>query len=380
MTLKSCGGSLPPRTSAHVPPALDELEVSLFGPGVGECVVAHLGGGEWMIVDSCVDQLSARPVALDYLTELGLDIGSAVKLVVVTHWHDDHIQGAARVLDAASSATFWCSAALKRDEFYAMVASGSSAMMESSGVAEFREIGRILLQRAPAGARRESIGPRLAKAETVMFTRAGGMPAQVYALSPSDGAMVLSWREIARSLPQLGQPKRRAVALRPNQIAVVIWAKVGEIEVLLGADLEESSSETLGWQAIVKSTTRPGTAANIIKVPHHGSSTAYTKDLWTKLVKAEPHAVVTPFATGGRFLPSNDDLRRIREHTPEFYCTTQPGGARPTRRSGAVDSLADHVAKKRVKIRGAMGHVRIRASDGREPLSTHLCRGAFKVQ
>src|SRR5207249_10628774 len=133
---------------------------------------------------------------------------------------------------------------------------------------------------------------------------------------------------------------------------------------LVGSDLEESASATLGWQAVIRSTTRPGTTADVIKVPHHGSPTAYTNDLWTNLVKPDPHAVVTPFATGGRFLPSDQDMRRIRGHTTEFYCTARPGGARPPRRSGAVDSLADRIAKNRLSIRRPMGHVQIRAASG----------------
>lgn len=47
-----------------IPPKADELEVSVFGPGIGECVVVHAGAGEWMIVDSCVDRSSGLPVAL----------------------------------------------------------------------------------------------------------------------------------------------------------------------------------------------------------------------------------------------------------------------------------------------------------------------------
>jgi len=370
------GGSLPARTDAHAPPAVDELEVSVFGPGVGECVLAHLGDGDWMVVDSCLDQDTGRAAALDYLADLGVDVGSAVKLAVVTHWHDDHTQGAAQILRAARSAQFWCSAALRNDEFWAMVAGGSSALMESSGTAEFREILQLVEERAPEGARPGSVGPRLAKADTRMFARKG---VEVHAISPSDGAMALSWREIAQSIPVLGQPKRRAVALRPNQIAVVIWMSFGDVQILLGADLEESPSPTLGWQAILRSTTRPGTAADIIKVPHHGSPTAYTKELWTKLANAEAHAVVTPFGIGGTFLPSDEDMRRIRAHTTEFYCTTKPGGGRPPRRSGAVDGLADRFAKNRVRLRGAMGHVRIRAAAGRPPFVVHLCRGGFKV-
>src|SRR5258708_2355547 len=100
-----------------VPPSPDELEVSLFGPGVGECVVVHLGGGAWMVIDSCIYRITRTPVAIDYLRALGVDIATSVKLVVVTHWHDDHMRGASALLAVASGARFVCSAALKSDDF-----------------------------------------------------------------------------------------------------------------------------------------------------------------------------------------------------------------------------------------------------------------------
>jgi hypothetical protein len=48
-------------------PNADELEISLFGPGYGESLALHLGNGQWMIVDSCVDSSSRRAAALGYL-------------------------------------------------------------------------------------------------------------------------------------------------------------------------------------------------------------------------------------------------------------------------------------------------------------------------
>ena len=36
-------------------PATNEVEISLFGPGYGECIVIHVGENEWVIVDSCID-------------------------------------------------------------------------------------------------------------------------------------------------------------------------------------------------------------------------------------------------------------------------------------------------------------------------------------
>src|SRR6516164_161156 len=41
--LGSCGPLGPPRP--------DQVEISVFGPSYGECIVAHLGHGNWIVVD-----------------------------------------------------------------------------------------------------------------------------------------------------------------------------------------------------------------------------------------------------------------------------------------------------------------------------------------
>jgi len=51
----------------------DCLEVSLFGPGYGECVVVHLGFGDWVVVDSCIEPDSRDPIALAYFSAIGTD-------------------------------------------------------------------------------------------------------------------------------------------------------------------------------------------------------------------------------------------------------------------------------------------------------------------
>jgi glyoxylase-like metal-dependent hydrolase (beta-lactamase superfamily II) len=72
-----------------VPPRADELEVSIFGPGYGECILVHLGRGQWMIVDSCRDQRNRRQPAIKYLERIGCDPSEVVRVVVATHWHND---------------------------------------------------------------------------------------------------------------------------------------------------------------------------------------------------------------------------------------------------------------------------------------------------
>jgi glyoxylase-like metal-dependent hydrolase (beta-lactamase superfamily II) len=77
------------------PPAHDQFEVSIIGPGRGECVILHLGNNDWCVVDSCLDRNSSQPAAVEYLQSLGGDALGGVRLVIATHWHDDHIRGLA---------------------------------------------------------------------------------------------------------------------------------------------------------------------------------------------------------------------------------------------------------------------------------------------
>jgi len=57
--------------TTDVPPQPDEFELSLFGPGVGECIVTHIGYGQWVVVDSRLSPDTKQPIALSYLNRLG---------------------------------------------------------------------------------------------------------------------------------------------------------------------------------------------------------------------------------------------------------------------------------------------------------------------
>jgi hypothetical protein len=75
-------------TSLATPPSPDELEISIFGPGYGECIVAHLGDNSWFVVDSCIDVYTKRPAALTYFEKIGVNPSVSVKQIIATHWHD----------------------------------------------------------------------------------------------------------------------------------------------------------------------------------------------------------------------------------------------------------------------------------------------------
>jgi glyoxylase-like metal-dependent hydrolase (beta-lactamase superfamily II) len=101
-------------------PDADELEVSVFGPGVGECVLLHVGDGEWFVIDSCLERKTRRPVALAHLDSLGVP-AHRIRGIVVTHWHDDHVRGVAKIAEEAVNARVFLSLALQRQEFLAII-------------------------------------------------------------------------------------------------------------------------------------------------------------------------------------------------------------------------------------------------------------------
>ena len=56
--------------------------------------------------------------ALEYLQRIGHNPASSVRLIVATHWHDDHIRGLAEVVRTCAAADFYCSSALRTNPKY----------------------------------------------------------------------------------------------------------------------------------------------------------------------------------------------------------------------------------------------------------------------
>jgi len=130
-------------TEGVAPPQPDEIELSAFGPAYGESLLVHLGEGEWMIVDSC--KKGDRLPVLDHLAAMGVD-AAAVKLVVATHWHDDHVRGISEVVTACPNARFACSGVLCADELVQAIASIPPARLGhmTSGVKEMRAVFEVV--------------------------------------------------------------------------------------------------------------------------------------------------------------------------------------------------------------------------------------------
>lgn len=363
------------------PPRTDELEISLIGRGRGECVVVHLGDNEWCVVDSCIPPGSRHSAAVQYLSEIGNGALDRVRLVVGTHWHDDHIRGLTSVLERAFNARFACSAALREESFFTLVEVVSSTIQGASGVDEFASIFRLLQQRAPVGTPKKLASPMWSVQGRRLLDLHGesrSFPASITALSPSDGTVKLAFADFAKLVPREGEPQRRITGQGANRTSVVLWVQAGDRRALLGADLEHTGQGGEGWIAVLDSHT-DSEAATVFKVPHHGSANADCPEVWTKMLSADPISMVAPF-NSGRGLPSRSDLDRLKRRTTNLYCTAA-GTGKPPQRGPLVDKMMRRIATDRRVADGRPGHVRVRwsLSDVDASPTVELYDGAYRV-
>jgi Metallo-beta-lactamase superfamily len=339
------------------PPLPDLIEVTVIGPGFGESIVIHVGSNQWVIVDSCVDSRTRAPAALAYLNTLGVDPSVAVKLIVASHWHDDHIGGMSVLLEACPAADFVCSAALSTKEFLGISCTFNESPLSRSG-SGVGEIQRSFLctkrrRRAP----RWVVGNRLIR---MVDETKGETICEITALSPTDHEFSRFLGSLAKLMPQRGTTKYRMPSPTPNDISVALWFKVGTEDILLGADLEEHGDSRRGWTAVIASRDRPKGLAGFYKVAHHGSVTAHHDGIWTELLAAGPVAVLTPW-NRGRKLPTAADRDRINGLTPNAYATSRANPS-PIRHIQAVEKVLREGGIKISRAEPITGFVRARKS------------------
>ncbi len=345
-------------SSLGTPPARDEIEVTVIGPGHGESVVVHLGDGEWLVVDSCVDpaDTSRVPAPLRYLRGLGVQVERSVKLIVVSHWDDDHVRGIAEVVRSCSAADLSCSTGLTEREFNKFVEriSVGAAATERGNVGEFRQVLDVMEARGKP--------VKCATPGRVLL----GSP-KVMSWSPSDHEYMLFQRFVAEQLPTAAQPLRKAIPGSPNLTSIVVGIDWDEASILLGADMEAHSDSRRGWEAIVVEAARIGfVKGTVVKVPHHGSHTGHHDRMWTDLLNKNPISIIAPFGRGpvDRRPPKSSDVRRINNLSSATFLTAKRGSESLSKKDVAVSrSLRDGMI--RLTSRSApIGMVRLRRRGG----------------
>ena len=131
---------------------------------------------------------------------------------------------------------------------------------------------------------------------------------------------------------------------------------VGGISLLLGSDLENTTSLTDGWHQVVN-VLRARPPAQVVKVPHHGSVSAHHDAMWDELAVARPIAVLTPFARGNVTLPTDDDVARIIGRTDRGFASCPPNRLRVRHPNKVVAKLLDDITTSPLVAQAASGGV-----------------------
>ncbi len=346
------------------PPEATQIEITVIGPSFGESICIHPGGGRWWIIDSCLDPHTKLPAAAQYLLGLGVDLQRQVDLLVATHWHDDHCGGLCRLLEQCVNAKFCLSSALTRDEFHTLVCQYQSNPPAATGsrLREFAAVFNTLSNTQRAG-RRANQGRVLCRLESAQSGH--GRECIVTSISPSDHAEQAFIDQVSTLLPKALDPKRPAPSLRPNEASVALWIEIGDIRVMLGADLENGADSRRGWQAYLVADNCPPGRAVFIKVPHHGSSNAYNEQMWLQRLESNPIVITTPWELGGRALPTQDDVARLQSISRTALITATPIRRRVPRREAPVMRQIRESGITLRPIPEGLGAVRCRTTPGR---------------
>ena len=175
-----------------------------------------------MVVDSFLNPNSKEPVSLEYLKELDVSPENIV-LIVVSHWHDDHIKGIASVCKAAVNAEIVLSSAVQVKEFKDLFAWDSRKPKCASATEEVMEIIRT------RDNRNRFNKFYLVSDTTRIKCQDAAFPAEVWSLSPSSVSSAYALQRIAQFIPREGEePPGRIPSSTPNQASVVIWIRLAD--------------------------------------------------------------------------------------------------------------------------------------------------------
>ena len=294
-----------------VAPSRDEVEITVFGPGYGEAISVHVGDGCWLLADSCVLPSLNKPASLDYLERIGVPF-SDVKVIIATHWHDDHVKGLSKMVEACPNAKLYISDVFNDREAFAFMNAygGNLAYQQTGGTKELYQA--VIASKKRAFAHQQSI---------IWEGNILGRKMRAVAFSPTHEAKAQATAHFAKNIPTDQAPINHAPELRPNFEAVVINIDLGDDGILLGSDLEDHG--TLGWSAIVGDEwCLSNQRASAYKIAHHGSPNGDHPDIWKKLLATNPFAVLTPYINGSVNLPNATDKQRISENcSSAFICS-----------------------------------------------------------
>lgn len=331
-------------------PGEGEIEISVFSRGYGESICIHIGDSRWIIIDSLTEK-DGTPAALKYLNSIGVT-PDRVTAVLLTHWHDDHVRGAAQIVDACTDAVIAISSVLRHDEFKAFLRRTPSAAISrtTSGVDELMSIIKCLNQRGKS--------PHFCMANRKILEEFNDAALSFEALSPCDNDFLQMLERIAAVVVPDGVAMRLPAPSR-NDISVVTTIQVSGRMFLFGADLEVSK-EGYGWHALHGDAWRKRGRADFYKVAHHGSVTGEFPPIWEEFLRPDVMTVLTPWSRGTK-LPKATDVQRIAGQTRNCFAASKVRQPKSSFAAAAVQRSLKDADIQVYREPNETGHIRFRS-------------------
>lgn len=345
------------------------VEITLIGTGggYGESIVIHLADNHWIVIDSCVDPISKTCLPLEYLKDRGVNLSRDVKLIICTHWHDDHILGIDELYDVCLDADFCFAPCHDIQKFLFFVGLDYKKIdkgVSNSSTTAFMECVDL--------ARKRGKNVKRATQDKMLYKQGEN---EIHALSPSDYTLEKYDSEISNLITEYGLPDKRVVISTPNAKSVALYVKFGHHRAILGGDLEVSEDVREGWINIIEQCTKTviDKEASLFKVPHHGSENGYHTRIWSTLLTDSPNANLTPWNRNEK-LPQLGMLERMQQHTDKLYITSNVIGQKPKQREKSMGKFINQVnpTLREVKFRYGLIRCTIDGNNPNDQWETHI--------
>lgn len=304
----------------------DIFEVSLIGTGggYGESIILNLGNNNWIVVDSCQDPNTKLSLPLEYLKLKNVNLSRDIKLIICTHWHNDHILGLSDLLEACESANFCMASATDRKKFLLMVGIDAKKVVSETSISSTSELSKCIdIVRQRKQNLVSAVQDRM-----IFSDNQNNIDSKIFTLSPSDFILEQFNYEISTLLSEYYSSNRKIVLESPNDKSVAILIKVNNINVILGSDLEVSNDSKKGWLCILDNCKCIDSKASIFKIPHHGSRNGFHERIWSEIIEDNAIAKLTPWNRGGG-LPTKEMLTLYSTYTDNLYMTSYSSQKNP---------------------------------------------------
>lgn len=329
----------------------NECEVIVFGRGVGESILVRLSKSRWFAIDSCLDPITKKPVSLEYLNAINVDLEN-VENILISHWHDDHVRGISKLVDSCPNAKVIISEVMTTTELLTLMELQKShkTMLEkiTTGIEEMQAVLEFL--------KSKNAFPSFATVNKIIFNDGND---KMWTLSPSEKETYNGKIAFQKLIPNDKSPKKRIPLLQPNHCAVVSFFESGEISFALGSDLENSNDQDCGWDGILKNNQiLNNKKLAFLKIAHHGSANAHNQQLWDNFLIDNISTALTPYNRS--HIPKNEDILRITKKTINAHIAGKLSRKSDLpRRINTVDKMLNAATISRKALESKLGIVRV---------------------